>query len=66
MRTTAVAEARHALWQALQRGDKREALRQSEVIRSIRGPTPPSPLVEQLLERFRRLDEYRRLGAVPQ
>jgi len=50
-----LAMAQKALWQALLRGDIDEALRQSDTVRAIRGPQPPSPLALKLIERFNRL-----------
>ena len=50
-----LATARKALWEALLRGDIDEALRQSNIVRAIRGPQPPSPLALKLIERFNRL-----------
>jgi hypothetical protein len=44
-----------ALWEALMRGDMTEALRQSNIVRSIRGSQPPSPLALKLIERFNQL-----------
>ena len=50
-----LAAAQKALWEALLRGDIDEALRQSDIVQSIRGPQPPSPLALKLIERFNRL-----------
>ncbi len=50
-----LATAQKALWHALMRGDMAEALRQSGLVRSIRGPQPLSPLALKLIERFNRM-----------
>ncbi len=55
--------AQKALWEALLRGDIDEALRQSDIVRSIRGPQPPSPLALKLIERFNRLAAEQRILA---
>ena len=47
--------AQKALFQALLRGDLAESLRQSDIVRAIRGPQPPSPLALKLIERINRL-----------
>jgi hypothetical protein len=50
-----LAAAQKALWEALLRGDMTEALRQSRIVESIRGPQPPSPLALQIIERLNRM-----------
>jgi hypothetical protein len=50
-----LAAAQKALWEGLLRGDITEALRQSGIVESIRGPQPPSPLALKLIERLTRM-----------
>ena len=73
-RSGALAEAQEGLWQAqeglwqaqeglsqaLERGDLPEMQRLGAVVRSIQGPVPASPQVEQIMKRLQRLAEYRR------
>ena len=47
-----VAALQKALWEALQRGDLTEATRHVNEIQAIRGPQPPSPMVQMLTERI--------------
>jgi hypothetical protein len=58
-----VPTAQKALWEALLRGDIDEALRQSGIVKSIRGPQPPSPLALKLIERINRLVAHNALKA---
>jgi hypothetical protein len=51
----ALATAQKGLWDALMRGDMNEAKRQRHIVVCIRGPQPPSPLADVLIERLNRL-----------
>ena len=62
-----------ALWEALQRGDFEECTACVKKIDAIRGPQPPSPLAQMLIERINRrfaaqdaLREKERIGLLGQ
>jgi len=61
LQTGALATAQKALWEALMRGDMPVASRQSAIVERIRGPQPPSPLADNLIERLNRLREENKI-----